>query len=217
MPVNLPSGWNRRFCLALATVLGAWLAAAWGVGPWLVRRAYEEESFEFLNRMISGRNVHPVGFYLDALAAVAWQMTAVVTLTGAAIYVGVLFRIALARGAAPALAWLRGGTIVPRRHLLAWCVGWGLGLGLAETVVVSIRQRVFALPSWSTSGEMLWMAPVAAGMAFGIIGVGFWTMSRWLSGVRSVRVLNLVLEGLAAYALVPPAGSRSGWWPAPGC
>jgi hypothetical protein len=199
MRVNLPSGWNRRFWWAFAVLFGAWLVAAWGVGPWLVRRAYKEESFEFLNRVISGRDVHPVEFYLNYVAQVARQITATFVLSGAAI---VLFRKPLARGAAQVLAWFGTGATVPGGHLLPWCVGSGLALGLAEVIVVRIQQHVLGLPGWYTSEEIVWMAPVAAGVAFGIIGVGLWIVSRWLPALRSVRAVNLLLAGLAAYALV---------------
>ena len=199
MRMNVPSGWNRRFWWAVALLFGAWLVAAWGVGPWLVRRAYNKESFDFLNRVISGRDVHPVEFYLNQLARAAWLITAVFVLGGAAIF---LFRRRLARGAAQVLAWFRTGSMVPGRHLLAWCVGWGLVLGLAEVIVVGIRERMFGLPSWYTSGEIIWMAPVAAGTAFAVIGICLSIVSRWLPGLRSVRAVNLLLAGLAAFALV---------------
>lgn len=45
-------------------ILAAWLAFAFFVGPILVRQAYEGRSFSFVNKVISGRDVHPVEKYL---------------------------------------------------------------------------------------------------------------------------------------------------------
>lgn len=185
-----------------ASVFVVWLALAWLAGPWLVRRAYEERSFGFVNRVISGRDVHPVEFYLADLARLAWLGTGLLVAVGVALYLGVRFRATLERFGGPFLRWFTIGGMVPARHLVAWSVGCGLALGLAEVVVVAIRQEGFGLPSWETSREIVWMAPVAGGMLFGALGIGLLLLSRRVPALRSVRVVNIVLASLAVYALI---------------
>ena len=59
------AGRVRLLLVLMILSLGLWIVFAKLVVPPLIESAYRGESWSFLNRMISGQAVHPVGHYLQ--------------------------------------------------------------------------------------------------------------------------------------------------------
>ena len=180
---------RKAVLIFVAIALAAWAAVALWVVPMLIRSAYAGESFEFLNRRITGQAQTPVEGYLAIWRRAALLITAGLVVAGAAglALIRIVPRVpgALRRTAAglPA-AGLRGVLL-----LALWT---GLLAGLAEAVNGLIRHRIQHLPTGEVvSGELIWMAPLAAVCALALSGVLLFLLD------RAVRA-NGALLGLAA-------------------
>ncbi len=69
----------QRSPVLRSAALGAGLTALWPVAgflvvPWLIRSAYHGRSLPFLNRIISGRDIHPVETYLQLWQRIAFDI-----------------------------------------------------------------------------------------------------------------------------------------------
>ncbi len=147
--------------VGLAAVLAGGLVAV----PGLIRRAYAGTSLPVFNHIISGREVHPVDFYLDA-----WRRLFDSLLLTAVVVSGLLYshrRKALDRlggwlGTSP--AWSPA-----RVFEVSLCVGALAGIG--ESIQAVVRYLGKHQPSRFFRWEGVWMAPWSGALGFGLLAV----------------------------------------------
>ena len=60
----------------------AWIVFSWLVVPAVIESAYRGESLPFLNDIISGRAVHPLGYYLTRWEVITWRVLGLLVLFG---------------------------------------------------------------------------------------------------------------------------------------
>lgn len=216
---------GRRLMAVLAAVLGVWLVGAWFVVPSMIRRAYRGESVGPLNDLISGRDAHPVEWYLDA-----WRTLAVgLTLAGLAL-VGLLFALHRLDAVGRVRAWsdrfarresaLSGAPrhATPREVLLifGWC---GLATGLVEGAYLARKMIVgeWLAVSMATNAHSVWMAPLSYLLIFAALGAPFAAVTRmrpvsvkWVvfaaTAVGFLSLFRATAGRLELYGAIPLAG-----------
>jgi len=75
---------RKGYLIFVAIGLAAWAVVALWVAPMLIRSAYAGESFEFLNRRITGQAQTPVDGYLATWRRAALLITAGLVAAGGA-------------------------------------------------------------------------------------------------------------------------------------
>lgn len=185
---------RERWLIVASVLVVCWVVLAVWLVPWLIRDAYREESFGFLNRMIAGRRAHPVEHYLEAWSALVWKVTGGVVLIGATAW--------LAARVFPWLSGLERRTTIARRSGLAcllaisvlWAIvslwfplGWDHGI-MASLGDIIVRGGLPYADGWDMKGPLPYY--VFAG-------------TQWLLGPQTwgIRVLDLMLVVGASIAL----------------
>jgi arylsulfatase A-like enzyme len=176
-------------CVAIsASILGFWVV------PALIRQAYLEQSFGFLNRIISGRAVHPVEYYLAAwrrLFLYGLGVAAVIASVRAARVLPMFTRLARAVEGSP--PW----PLVTAVSFAVWVgVLTGIAEGLAAAAVFLIRHH----PSRAFQWEAVWMAPISTGLTFGVFMTGVLCVLGLLGWLRG-RTIPAPFVGFLVLAL----------------
>ncbi len=214
----LPSTPERRYGAFLGAASAGWAILALLVVPSVIRSAYAERSLPVLNRILAGRSVHPVEFYLDTWWGVAGKLSMGLAVAGALGYAAVRYRRAI-RSAFRSEGWTPV-TVASAVVVAAW-LGWWTGL-----IDIGYRLADVAL-NGRTKGagiEDLWMAPVlGAGVAAGL-GWMSWRVTRRANGQATLhgaataglaflfyswlRLFGLGIHPLAAVVLAVGVGSQ---------
>jgi len=178
----------RRRYLALATGAAlTWAVLAIAVVPRIIRSAYLGESLPVLNGLITGQSELGVEAYLAAWRGLALMLTALLAVL--AVAVAALIRHPRA---VPALATsLRRRLPELRdRDVLLLAAAFGLIAGGAEAVRRIVWYRALRRVAGEiVSGELFWMAPVAAMTVLLVIGLSLICVRRlvprlgWLAGL----------------------------------
>jgi arylsulfatase A-like enzyme len=194
-----------------------WAVGALVIGPWLIRSAYAGESIGVLNRMISGQAETPLAEYLHA-----WRRLALIAAAGLAAGALALYAVA------PALLRLPGTLRRAAEGLPARGIGgvllsalWiGIVAGWAEAINGFVRHKVRHLPTGEVvSGELFWMAPLAAVAFLTAAGVVLYGLDRALrargvlagaaaplfAALATFSLLRALSIGLASWAALLPA------------
>jgi arylsulfatase A-like enzyme len=197
--------WRRRFVVAAFAILVAWGLAALVVIPRVIASAYAGRSLPILNRLITGQAQTPLSGYLDLWSRTALLITVVLV---ALLSLGYLVvRAATAPRSEggvevrpTGLPGLPGATI---GDVLFFAVWTGILSGLAEAVNGIVRHRLEHLPTGEVvSGELFWMAPLSAVVAFLLMGALVLLVARLFPARFDVRRLAPVLFiALAVYSL----------------
>jgi arylsulfatase A-like enzyme len=160
---------TRRLLWVFGAMLVLWCIIAWGVIPALIRGAYAGESFAVLNRLITGQARRSVDGYLALWSRTALQVTAVLVAAATGITLVVTFRRWVA------VRFTRLARALPNlsaAQSFVVSLALGVSFGLIEAINALVRHRLQHLPTGDvTGGEVLWMAPLAAASALGIVAL----------------------------------------------
>lgn len=215
--------YSRAYIIAALAILGLWGLFAFVALPQLTRSAYEGTSIEALNRVISGRDVHPVEYYMSQA-----RRLGLLGLLGLLLAV-VGGPFAWWFRAYPARAWAAVVRSEPRGSALglAAVAGWaGLMFGATEATAVWIRFRMAGYLGNNNNPDALWMAPLALGLFMALLalivyvvldgrrrglGVGFVVgLCAMLGAYSLVRSLRLGISPLASWVLALGIGAQIG-------
>jgi len=200
----------RRRTYWILAVLGiaVWVIGSELVAPRLIAQAYRGEGWDFLTRVMGGRDVHEQAFYIDAWLSLARRTT--VALIG--LVAGGYFWFYQPDGRRRLFGWALGGG----EELQGWAVvrlaaGWGLIAGLLEGGYLTVRQAVVQDPASGYRSEILWLAPLTATIAFTAVGI-LVAVSARAAGTRvSLRKLTFGLGALAFYGAIQSRGIPLHW------
>jgi arylsulfatase A-like enzyme len=162
--------WRRKYLVSAAIALLGWAITAIAIIPWTIRRAYAGESVSFINRLITGQHQTPVEGYLSLWSRTAWLLTAALVAAIVFGYAALNVISAVRRGerlVRPAVPGLPGLPNATSSDVFLFAVWTGILAGLAEAINGIVRHRLEHLPTGEVvSGELFWMAPLAAVAAF---------------------------------------------------
>ena len=152
-----------RAWVALAALV-AWVVGGAWIAPSVIRQAYNQESLEILNGILSGRDANPVELYLDAWWSVfRWASLAVLVSSAAVVF---------PNGRRRLITWGVGGEPGLPAGTLVWYGAWlGMLGGLGEAIYHGVRQAVVHNPALGLHREMFWMGPLSALLA-GVVVAG---------------------------------------------
>ncbi|MEX2048839.1 MAG: sulfatase [Gemmatimonadota bacterium] len=195
----------RRYFVFLAVGGIAWTVVATVLVPNSIRSAYQGESWQFLNAIITGHATLSVDDYLEAW----WRLAAGLTLAIAALALATAWLLRH-RGIASRTAAALGRHVpdLSASDVLVLAGLIGVVGGLSEAMRAVVWYRVLRLSAGEViSGEILWMAPLAATavlilVALVLLGAAAWPGARWLRGVAP-----LLFVGLCVFSL----GRSTGW------
>jgi arylsulfatase A-like enzyme len=189
--------------MVVAIIAAFWSLVAFGLGPWFIRLAYQENSLAVFNAMLAGRAQHPVQHYIDAWFQLTLRASLAALALGACVSAGVRFSGARRR----VLGWVVGGSpsISDRALLLAGLL-FGVLAGLAEAIYLGLRQLITHRPAAGFFPELFWSAPGSSAAAT-LIVVGFVIMLSKLAG-RGVGLwqATLILAFLPLYGVMQSEG-----------
>lgn len=199
----------RRVLGVWLFVLVTWAIVAGFLAPYLVERGYAGDTFEWLNGMFSGRDVHPLEFYLDALRSAVLILSGALVASCAVSIPWLLFpeprRSAIDRllgGPSP----MAPGTLV---RYAACC---GLLSGGSEGVYLWIRQMVTTRPAARFHYELLWMAPLSAGVTLTVLGVLLALAARSGRGRIGLYKATFLFAFLGVQGLLAADGTPFLWY-----
>lgn len=187
---------RRRWIPLLLILLAGWLVAAVWLVPWLIRDAYSQESIGPLNRILAGRDVHPVEFYLHTWTRLAWRLTLAMILAAGSTWLAVRWLPQLLRLPPARLAsrTIRGSLVALLAVSVLWAVasvwfpfGWDHGI-MAAVGDVIVRGGMPYADGWDMKGPLPYYVFAFLQWAFG-------------PQVWGVRVLDLALAVGASVAL----------------
>jgi arylsulfatase A-like enzyme len=200
---------RKRFLVVFAAGMAVWIVAALWLVPAIIRSAYAGEAVPFLNRLITGQQQTRVEGYLELWSRLAWGVTGVLVAAGfvTLICAPYLVRLpGLVRAALPGflrrvLAGLPGGGLP---GVLLGAVWIGVVAGLAEGANALVRHKIQHLPTGDVvSGEVIWMAPLAATTGFVAIGLVLALLDRASRARGAVLgVAPPLFAGLALYSFI---------------
>lgn len=199
----------RTFRNRVIAAVCIWAVVAVIVAPYLIGSGHAEESLSFVNRVFEGRDVHPVGFYLDAWLSLAlWMSAILVALIGA---LGWWTLLPDSRRATIDRALGRGPGLTPAGIVWA-ALCWGLVGGLAQALYQTARHVVTTRPAALYYTEVVWMAPLSAGIATAMLGVVVAAMS--FGGRRRMTHARgaFVFGSLGIYGVIQSEGIPIHWW-----
>ena len=214
MRSNLPGSMARRRVLWLGVAALGWLIVVAVLVPAIIRSAWAGESLPFFNRIVSGRAQHPVEFYLGMW----WRLAAIVTV--GVIAFGFVLHVTRTHWSHLPAALQRITAALPGSGLaglLLVAAAAGFAGGLAEATGEIVRHRVRHLPTGAfVSGELFWLAPVAAVFGLFTIAVALYAVDRLfrargavvgagaflLVAIAVFSFLRSLAFGLAEYAVV---------------
>lgn len=206
---------GRRFVVryvAWAVALaGAWWAGSRWLVPRLIESAYHERSFGFLNRVVSGRDVHPLDRYLEDWEALAGRvdllLVAVVVLSFTVLYFRLPSRFRAAHRRLLEKADLASEPMSAGETLLAAASG-GLAVGTWTGAFLAYMSivRGEAVPDFRfVSLDIVWMSPLADLFAFFVLGLVLIAVGSVARRLRSRRwVIFVVLSCTLLGALMLP-------------
>ncbi len=178
----------------------AWFAGVLWAVPLVIRLAYQERAFSFLNALIGGRDVHPVEYYLDLWGGAALRLTALLVALG-------IVAAAAHRYRTPLVAFLRSslGAVRPLRirEVLLLAVFFGALGGLAEATQQIVAHWVFLRVTdlW-VSSEIFWMAPLAGSLVMLLVAAPVLAARRLGAiGDSFDGVVPFLFSGLAVFGL----------------
>ena len=195
---------RRPPLISCILAVSAWVLFGLLVAPRILASAYAERSLPVLNRVLSGRDTHPLSFYLDV-----WNR-AFLLLTVALIVVALVLalvpwrRVKRSAGAALRVAMLR--RISGRQALLIACA-FGLVLGFLEAMAHVIVSVSLHRPRWGSAGQfytdgLLWMAPIANALGYMALALVVILVLRWKLRTVPLRPWLMLLGGLGAYGIL---------------
>jgi arylsulfatase A-like enzyme len=171
-----------RFGITGAVVAVVWVIVAQWLGPSLIVDAYNEESLPLLNRALSGRAIHPLGYYLSVWASLTSRLGVGLLAAGLAILVWIIAHPFVA----PMVERLFAGR--PQAgpgDLLLFAGALGTLSGAAEVTHETVRHLIEQHPARGYTWETTWMGPSSAAVAFLIVGVAMLVAGRLLTTARS--------------------------------
>ncbi len=206
MTKPLSRRFSVRYWLALTVLWAVWLGTGFVLVPALIRDAYEGASISILNRMISGQAQHPVDHYLQVWAGIAAQVTVMLLIAGISGYLLIRFRAPLGAFATRAWRIWHGPKAVMLRpaELLLVAIWFGLLAGLIEGATVISRRAIAGYPAEMYSPDVIWMAPLAAAVVFGVLGLGLFVLALRWPNLISLRTAVFTFGLIAVYALLRP-------------
>ncbi|MFV1986320.1 MAG: sulfatase-like hydrolase/transferase [Gemmatimonadota bacterium] len=200
------SGWSRRVSVvfaAVAIVLVAWII------PRVIAAAYDGESIGILNRIITGQDTHPVGFYLAAW----WRLV----LFAGLVTVGLIVvqMVAGGRFGSRLAAVFVGRPDWSASRVLGMAMWFGAISGVAQSALATSVYLIGRDASLEFQWESIWMAPIAGALAM-LLASGAMLLFLWpFQGTRgsrySVRSVVFVLGGLATTGALYQALPFIGW------
>ncbi|MGH7503495.1 MAG: sulfatase [Longimicrobiales bacterium] len=189
----------RRILLVWFGLVVLWLFLAGIVLPVLVRGAYADPGFPILGQMLSGRDDHPVGWYLDVARGMALRSTLWLFAISAMAYWLMTPRV---RGRINALFARSSVFGVRDTILLGVCAG--VLFGWAEASARTVAGRVVRLPPLMPGAEIFWTTPVINAFLAVCVALLVCAVSRGWRGVP-LRFLVLFFVFFGAYGFVSSA------------
>jgi arylsulfatase A-like enzyme len=193
---------GMRYVLAFGLAFAALLIVAELIIPRVIASAYREESLGFLNRVFSGRDQHTLDHYLTA-----WHSRSRAAILYLAVTVGVVavWRWKIAALVRPVLS------VGPELSVgwTLWIAAWfGAVAGIGEALLPLSRYLIRHHPGGRFRWEAMWMGPLAAILAFALVGLLIVVVARvssqergWLVPVTMRNAVS-VLSGLAAWEIL---------------
>jgi len=184
---------RRRWILVGIVVLLALLTTVWIV-PAVVVSAYNGESFDVLNRMISGQGSHPVERYLrvwNSLAVRVWGLA----LGLAALWVVRSTPVGRATG-----RFLSREPVWTGKQVVGAACLFGVFAGVGQGSHEALRFLIEHHPSRWFQWEAVWMAPISAALAFAVLAAGAWAALRLWQGPGAGISTSTVVFGLGLFA-----------------
>jgi arylsulfatase A-like enzyme len=163
------SRFTRIYLLTVVPLLLVFAVLGVFVVPALIRQGYAGESFSFLNKVFSGRDVHSVDRYLGAWSSLFRKGS--IALAGGALllYPLLRYRTSIAQRLAPVFSSTTESALSSGYVVLAG-VAFGLLTGYAEAIYVIVKTASRNLPNWGAgySSEVIWNAPLVYAVMFGV-------------------------------------------------
>lgn len=178
-----------------ALVLSLWGVFAGVAVPVAILMAYRNPALPLLGRAITGRDVYPVGHYLGL-----WWPTAA-TITGVLLFAGLVGFLLTERSRTRIREFMSDGPRLGLSSALLVAIGFGGLIGWAEALPRMISGYINRHPMLTPAPEILWMAPLAAGLVAGF-GTTVAALVLKRAGGVPLRALLLMLTGIAAYTFV---------------
>lgn len=195
---------RRPLLVSCIVGLGVWVLCGLLIAPRILASAYAERSLPILNRVLSGRDTHPLSFYLDF-----WNRAfALITVT----LIVMAFVVALVPWQRVKQSAVEGLHTAMRRRISAGqavmiACGFGLVMGFLESlahVIVSVSLR---RPRWGSAGQfytdgLLWMGPIANTVGYAALAVVLMLVIRLTLRTIPLRPWLMLLGGLGVYGIL---------------
>ena len=195
---------SRPLLISCVVALAVWLVAGLFVVPLILAAAYAERSLPILNRMLQGRDAHPLAYYIDA-----WHQLFLV-LTVAVVVIGLVAVLLPWRRLRARAAEGLGGALAKRissgQALLLACAA-GLLVGFIEATAHVLATIAFDRPRWGSAGEfytdgLLWMAPLANAIGYSALALVLIALVRLKLRAVPLRPWLMLLTGLGVYGIL---------------
>jgi arylsulfatase A-like enzyme len=195
---------HRPLLATCIIALAAWVLCGLLVAPRVLASAYAERSLTVLNRVLSGRDTHPLPFYLDVWNRAFALITVVLIVT--ALMVALVPWQRVKRGAVEALRTTMQRRISAGHALLIACA-FGLVMGFLEALAHVIVSVGLDRPRWGSAGQfytdgLLWMAPIANTMGYAALALVLILVTRWKLRTLPLRPWLMLLGGLGVYGIL---------------